>query len=683
MSPFRCGVLACLVLSATCVLAADDLHLQSPRVVTANANDGSIRLVGSPTACQLRVQILSPAGSLLADSEWRDGNLLDWPMTGLASGSYRCVLGVTDIDGTVTTSEVQVIVSGDEVALDHDVSPARKVTLVLHDETSGSIVSTAGDLTFKFGDALSGHDAERMRITTDGKVGIGTDKPQAPLDVNGLIRAGGGIEFADGTILRSASAAGPSSPAATPRPSAPSPAAGITGGATVATTAPRQSPPKTAVGPAPQFVVDDTGVHVGTTPAYGLNAGNLVTQSNLALPNTSSAASGVLTIGGNPYLHGFGAENIFVGNSAGNFTLIGADNTAVGYASLLVDSTGFSNTAVGANTLLSNTSGKRNTATGAYALQFVVSGFDNTAVGDHALAQSTGDENTAVGSRAIALALNSFDNTAVGTDAMGAASGSPAFNTATGESALNHVSAIQNSAFGALAMQATTVGADNVAAGYQAMKLNTSGGSNTAIGSGALSALTTGSSNIAIGANAGSSLTTQSGNIDIGSGGVAGDSQVMRLGGSITKTFISGIRGVTTGATGAIAVLIDANGQLGTTSSSRRFKFDIQDAGDSTSNLMRLRPVTFRYISHGPDAPLQYGLIAEEVAKVYPEMVARDKDGQPETVMYQFLAPMLLNELQKEHRKNEEQAQTIDELRDEMQTLARRLQALEAERANR
>jgi hypothetical protein len=132
---------------------------------------------------------------------------------------------------------------------------------------------------------------------------------------------------------------------------------------------------------------------------------------------------------------------------------------------------------------------------------------------------------------------------------------------------------------------------------------------------------------------------------------------------------------VTTGATNAVAVLIDSNGQLGTTSSSRRVKFDIAGMGDGTDGLMRLRPVTFRYLAYGINAPLQYGLIAEEVAEVYPELVARNKDGEVETVMYQFLAPMLLNEVQKEHRRNEEQQKTIDRLE-------QRLQALEAQFAN-
>jgi hypothetical protein len=122
---------------------------------------------------------------------------------------------------------------------------------------------------------------------------------------------------------------------------------------------------------------------------------------------------------------------------------------------------------------------------------------------------------------------------------------------------------------------------------------------------------------------------------------------------------------VTTGGA-AVAVVVDSNGQLGTASSSRRFKFDIASMGDATDGLMRLRPVRFRYLAHGDNAPVQYGLIAEEVAEVYPELVARNKDGEVETVMYQFLAPMLLNEVQKQQK-------TIDRLEQRLEALEKQL----------
>jgi hypothetical protein len=128
-----------------------------------------------------------------------------------------------------------------------------------------------------------------------------------------------------------------------------------------------------------------------------------------------------------------------------------------------------------------------------------------------------------------------------------------------------------------------------------------------------------------------------------------------------TSFFAAGIRGVTTGNNDAIPVVIDSNGQLGTVSSSRRFKEDINDMDTVSSGLMRLRPVTFRYRKPFADGskPIQYGLIAEEVADVYPDLVAHSADGQIETVKYQVLDSMLLNELQKEHKQVQEQAETI------------------------
>jgi hypothetical protein len=127
----------------------------------------------------------------------------------------------------------------------------------------------------------------------------------------------------------------------------------------------------------------------------------------------------------------------------------------------------------------------------------------------------------------------------------------------------------------------------------------------------------------------------------------------------------------------AVNVFIDSNGQLGTISSSRRYKLDVADMPEATSGLMRLRPVTFRYVAHGDSAPLQYGLIAEEVAEVYPELVARNKGGEVETVMYQFLAPMLLNEVQKQHRRIEEQQARLEDEHAENAALRARVEQLE------
>lgn len=164
--------------------------------------------------------------------------------------------------------------------------------------------------------------------------------------------------------------------------------------------------------------------------------------------------------------------------------------------------------------------------------------------------------------------------------------------------------------------------------------------------------------------------------------GVSGESFTTRLGNSGTPhTFITGIRGVTTGATGAVAVLIDANGQLGTVSSSRRYKEDIQPMGDLSDRLLKLRPVTFRYkkARDNGEKPLEYGLIAEEVAEAFPELAVYNQDGQPETVAYHLLPAILLNELQKEHQKMLSQESELQQARAAMQTQGEQLAALKAQ----
>src|SRR5262249_41630858 len=148
------------------------------------------------------------------------------------------------------------------------------------------------------------------------------------------------------------------------------------------------------------------------------------------------------------------------------------------------------------------------------------------------------------------------------------------------------------------------------------------------------------------------SLTSGDNNIIIGSSsGSAGmaNTTIIGDGTNQTRVFITGIRGVTTVNNNASPVVIDSAGQLGTISSSRRFKEDIQDMGSASEDLMRLRPVTFRYKQPFGDGskPIQYGLIAEEVAEVFPDLVARDADGAIETVKYQLLDSLLLNEMQK------------------------------------
>lgn len=220
----------------------------------------------------------------------------------------------------------------------------------------------------------------------------------------------------------------------------------------------------------------------------------------------------------------------------------------------------------------------------------------------------------------------------------------------------------------------------NVAIGPNAM-INASGNTNnnTAVGSNALAGTPMqGNANIALGAGAGSLLTSGNSNIYIGNNGAATQSGTIRIGDSgQSAAYISGIFGVSSLGTG---VLVSSDGRLGVSLSSRRYKEDIQDMREASSNVMRLRPVTFRYKRPAEDGgkPLQYGLIAEEVAEVYPDLVVRGKDGQLETVQYQKLDVLLLNEMQKQQKTIEEQARRIAALENLVQSLAKTAQSTAA-----
>jgi hypothetical protein len=234
-----------------------------------------------------------------------------------------------------------------------------------------------------------------------------------------------------------------------------------------------------------------------------------------------------------------------------------------------------------------------------------------------------------------------------------------------------------NTAVGQDALTSNTTGAGNMASGFSALLNNTTGTGNTAAGYQALYGNTTGSNNIGIGALGGFNPTTGNYNIMIGSRGAFADDHIIRIGDVQGQTFIAGISGVNVNG---VAVLVSSSGQLGVASSSRRFKEEIQDMGDATANLMRLRPVTFRYKKPFEDGskPIQYGLIAEEVEQVYPELVARSSDGKIETVKYQVLDSMLLNEVQKQNATITAQKTEISNQQQKIESLEGRLARLES-----
>jgi len=335
---------------------------------------------------------------------------------------------------------------------------------------------------------------------------------------------------------------------------------------------------------------------------------------------------------------GYPGDNTAEGEDALSNLTTGAYNTAVGFAALFSDTTGNFNTAIGTATLLANT-GEENTATGAGALLF----------------NTTGRENTAIGAFALIENRNGFDNTAVGDRALE-----------------SNTSGVSNIAIGALAMQANTSSLFSVAVGVGALMANQTTG-NTAVGHLALSSNTTGSENTAVGFQAGMNLTTGDSNIDIGNAGVAGESGTIRIGDIQTATFIAGISGQT--ASDGVAVYVNTDGKLGTLTSSARFKQDIHSMDKASEAILALKPVTFRYKQEIDRKSIpQFGLVAEDVEKVNPDLVARDAEGKPYTVRYEAVNAMLLNEFLKEHQKVQELEKQVEKLTAGLQKVSDRLE---------
>jgi hypothetical protein len=270
-----------------------------------------------------------------------------------------------------------------------------------------------------------------------------------------------------------------------------------------------------------------------------------------------------------------------------------------------------------------------------------------------------------------------FDNTAVGFQALYSDVGGHE-NTATGRGALfSNIGSI-NTANGSAALASNTTGGSNTANGGFALDSNTTGGQNTADGSESLHNNTIGTDNIALGFRAGYNLTVGSNNIDIGNAGIAAEANTIRIGGSQTNAFMAGIYNAT--VVKGIGIVVDASGHLGTKGSSERFKDAIKPMDKASETLLALKPVTFHYKKElDPEGVPQFGLIAEEVAKVNPDLVARDANGKIYTVRYEAVNAMLLNEFLKEHRQVQEQQKQIEKLTARLNEQASQIQKVSAQ----
>ena len=370
-----------------------------------------------------------------------------------------------------------------------------------------------------------------------------------------------------------------------------------------------------------------------------------------------------------------GVGNTAVGWFSLSSDLDGSFNTAVGAGTLLLNigdqstGEGVENTAVGTAALLLNTTGSRNTALGVLALENNDTGSNNTAIGSEALANSiTGVDNTAVGQSALSSNTNGDNNTATGYAALFSNTFGRA-NTANGYLALrSNTSGSFNTALGRVALTNHQTGDFNIAIGNQAVEHQTSGEGNTFIGSGVAPGFTTGDNNIVLGRGAGSTLLTGSGNVIIGAG-------VGTAGGQNNQTWIRNIRDTPqpVGA-GVNVVTIDSGGRLGHDVSSCRYKKDIKPMDKVSEMLFALEPVTYHYKKEiDPTGSIGYGLIAEDVAKLNPDLALRNAKGEIEGVHYQQINMMLLNEFLKQHRKVQELETTVAQQAKGMEVLTAQL----------
>ena len=399
-----------------------------------------------------------------------------------------------------------------------------------------------------------------------------------------------------------------------------------------------------------------------TTGSYDSALGHGALYSN-------TVASGNVAVGhAAAYSNTTGQNNVAIGRNAlwtQSYSNGGvgwdSDNTAIGYRALYANqptstADGYQNTAVGAHALESNTTGYVNVAVGHGALGSNTAGDGNGAVGRGALhANTTSDDSTAVGDYALGSSVDGHEDTAIGAGALRSQGDVPYWT--------------QNTAVGFSSLYSNLEGIYNTALGHRALYTNTTGGRNVAVGWAALDQ-SNGSYNTAIGIGAGESLESGDYNVYVASDLPSGtsESDTIRIGDPSyqTRAFLAGVYGVT--VTGGTAVYVKSDGQLGTVSSSRRYKREIEDVGDRSEVLRQLRPVRFRYTEdRDPAGEQQYGLIAEEVEEVAPELVVHRSDGRPETVKYNLVNALLLDEVLRQRKEIDELREAVRRLLEERQ----------------
>jgi hypothetical protein len=439
----RSAILLTFTLSFSTTLSAQDqtspILQKSAPVITAATALGKVRFSSPDGVAQIRVQILSASGGTLFDSSWKDGSVFDLAIDGpdhlLSSGFYRCVVMVSDLEGRVTRKEATIAAQDGQVSIESrpgtdgltiigatDNGP--RIAMLAHDGTEADLVSTSGDLSFRFGNFLAGKDTQRMRLTAVGDLGIGVDQPQTRLDVNGLIRTSEGIMFPDGTILTTAAGL-PGVTMGINKPGSAASAAPARGTQVKPAILPLNVPgalarptPRPNFAPAYQFVANDTGVTIGTTnPAYRLDvAGTINTTTGynfnglsvLRAPSLSlfAGTSGGMSTGG---------SNSFFGQIAGPSTTIGQQDSFFGTFAGYSNDIGSRNSYFGANAAYwSSGDAHDNSVFGtgaAFSAQNTTASF-NSVFGSQAATTLAGSQNTAIGASS-GLSLNASSSSTV------------------------------------------------------------------------------------------------------------------------------------------------------------------------------------------------------------------------------------------------------------------------------
>jgi hypothetical protein len=405
----------------------------------------------------------------------------------------------------------------------------------------------------------------------------------------------------------------------------------------------------------------NTAIGIWTLAENTTGSGN--TASGYGALDANSNGNWNVAIGENALANNNASQNTAVGAFALADNVIGTCNVAAGYQALTVNNTGSDNVASGWQALLSNTTGACNVADGYLALGGNSSGSNNVASGCQALVNnSTGSDNTASGQAA--LYANSTGN----------------YNAAFGTSALSqNTTGYDNTACGVSAMQGNVSGNGNLALGYQSLVNNAAGSINVAVGESSLLNLTNGSDNTVLGWEAGDNLFSGTGNIYISSPGVPNENYTLRIGTPpyTSAAYIAGIVG-SVAASGTAVYINPSTGQLGTLTSSARYKENIHSMDDASDVLLSLHPVTFRYKPGiDPSGTPQFGLVAEEVNQIDPDLVVRDDKKDIYSVRYEAVNAMLLNEFLKEHRQVESQESEIESLKASNSEMEARLNTLE------